>query len=285
MSDAAEPSKPNPEFMAEFQKRIEAYASAAEAGDQEATTQAGMAAFMLAGMEAINNPTPEILLAQEAQEHEAAQNWAGAEAAYGKLLALHEASGNPRFVVKPHLDLCRLFWLLNRRDEGWEHACAASEAGRKADMFMLLIMALDNEAGCALDRGEVERALAAASEAVQAIEPGKIFDHARARALIRRAECLLAKREQEKAEEELKQAWTFLESKVGIFGPGRMNTWARWWEVRTQAHLGRKETTEAREAITKAIEQRKQIMEMTAGPNLHTAAALLRAQDRLAAIQ
>src|SRR5947207_9669274 len=144
-------SEPNPEFMQEFQKKIEAYAAAAEAGDQNAASQAAFAALAMAGMEAINNPIPEILLGQEAQEHEAAQNWAGAEAAYRKLLALHEASGNPRLIVKPHIDLSRLFRLQNRQEEAWEQACAASEVGRKADMFMLLTMALDNEADCALD--------------------------------------------------------------------------------------------------------------------------------------
>ena len=150
---------------------------------------------------------------------------------------------------------------------------------------MLLIMALDNEAGCALDRADVDRALAAASEAVQVIEPGKIFDRARARALIRRAECLVAKEEQEKAEEDLKQAWTFLESKFGIRGPGLVVMYARWWEVKAKAHLGRKETAEAKEAITKAIEHRKQIMDMSEGPNPHAAAALLKAQDKLAEIE
>src|SRR3954452_1288914 len=149
MSENEKSSEPNPEFMKDFQKKIEAYASAAEAGDQDTATQAAFAALTMAGFEAMNNPTPEIVLGQEAQEHEAAQNWAGAEAAYRKLLALHEASGNPVFVIKPHLDLSRLFSLLNRHDEAWEQACAASEAGRKADMFMLLIRALDNEAECA----------------------------------------------------------------------------------------------------------------------------------------
>ena len=111
-----------------------------------------------------------------------------------------------------------------------------------------------------------------------------MFDHSRARALTRRAECLLAKGEQDKAEADLKQAWPDLESKSGLFGVGVMATFARWWEVRAQAHLGRKETAEAREALTKAIAFRKQIMDMSEGPNPHAAAALLRAQDKLSAI-
>jgi tetratricopeptide (TPR) repeat protein len=272
----------DPEFMKKFQKTIESYASAVEGDDQSAATEAAFAALALAGMEAMSNPTPDLLLAEEAHKCESARDWAGAEAAYRKLLAMHEASGNPRFIVKPQLDLSNLFRLLGRLDEAWEFACAASGTGRKADMFTLLTMALDNEAACALDRADVPRALAAASEAVEIIEPGKIFNSLRARALTRRAECWLAQGALQNAEEDLRQSWELFQTKVRIFGIGLIGAIAHWWEVKAKSHLLRQETAEAKSAYQQAIQYRQQVMEGFCAPNPYAAASLLRVQDKLA---
>ena len=54
----------DPAFMERFEQTIKTYANAVETGDDDAAAQAAMAALLQAGMEAINNPTPNILLLQ-----------------------------------------------------------------------------------------------------------------------------------------------------------------------------------------------------------------------------
>ncbi len=281
---AAQPGSSNePAFAARFEETIKAYANAVEAGDDDVAAQAAMAALAQAGMEAMTNPTPDILLLQEAERCEQAQDWAGAETAYRKVLALREATENPRLAVKPHLDLSRLFRLRGRSDEAWSHACTASEIGRRADMSTLLAMALDNEAACALDRLNVQRAFAAASEAVACMEPGRIFNLMRARALTRRAECFLARNDSEPAEQDLKQSWDLLQTRKQ-FGIGSVVALAHWWEVKAQLHIAKHNATEASRALTEAVKFRKQILESCESLNPYAAAALLRVEDKLAGL-
>jgi hypothetical protein len=51
---------------------------------------------------------------------------------------------------------------------------------------------LEQQAGCALARSNFAAALDAASEAVAAIEPGRVFDKLRAGAWVARARCRMA---------------------------------------------------------------------------------------------
>jgi tetratricopeptide (TPR) repeat protein len=269
--------------MERFEETIKAYSKAVDVGDDDAAAQAAMAALVQAGMEAVTNPTPEVLLRQEAERCEQTQDWAGAEVAYRKVLALSEGENNLRMMVKPHVDLSRLFRLIGRQDGAWTHACTASELGRRADMFTLLAMALDNEAACALDRGDAQRALAIASEALNCMEPGRIFDLMRARALTRRAECFLAGNCSEPAEQDLRQSWELLHSRRQ-FGIGPVAALAHWWEVRAQLHLAKQNSAEARCAFAEGINYRKQILESCEFPNPYAAAALLRVQGKLAGL-
>jgi tetratricopeptide (TPR) repeat protein len=280
--DAPLPAKPSePDFMKRFEGTVKAYADAVEAGDDDTASQAAMAVLVQAGMEAIANPTPEILLRQEAERCEQSSDWAGAEAAYRKVLALNEAEDNPRLAVKPHMDLSRLFRLTGRPDEAWTHACTASELGRRSDMFTLLAMALDNEAACALERGDGQRAFAAASEALNCMEPGRIFDLMRARALTRRAECFLARSDSESADRDLKRSWELLHSRKQ-FGIGSVAAMAHWWEVQAKLHQTKGDNADASRALAEAVNYRKQILESCESPNPYAAAALLRVQDKLA---
>ncbi|PWU14707.1 MAG: hypothetical protein C5B50_16795 [Verrucomicrobia bacterium] len=281
-SAPAEKSGESP-FMERLEETVKAYAKAVEAGDDDAAEQAAMAALVQAGMEALANPTPEILLRQEAERCERSLDWAGTEVAYRKVLALNEAENNSRMMVKPHMDLSRLFRLIGRQDAAWTHACTASELGRRADMFPLLAMALDNEAACALERGDAQRALAAASEALNCMEPGRIFDLMRARALTRRAESFLAGNCSEPAEQDLSQSWELLHSRKQ-FGIGSAAALAHWWEVRAQLHLAKQNSAEASRAFAEAITYRKQILESREFPSPYAAAALLRVQGKLAGL-
>lgn len=137
-------------------------------------------------------PTPELQLAEMSGGFLRAGDWAGAEAAYRKILAIQQQTGNAGLVAKPQMDLSQLFCLSGRLDEAWDFACAATSSARQTGLYPLLAMALRNKAFCALARGATIEALAAASEAVQVIEPGKIADLMRAQAYTIRAECLLA---------------------------------------------------------------------------------------------
>ena len=272
-----------PRFMEQFEESIKSYADAVQAGDDNAAAQAAMAALALAGMEAMTSPTPDILLLERAAECEARQDWAGAEAAYREVLALKAVAENPRYLVKPHLNLSKLFRLVGRKDEAWAEACTATGLARGADMFTLLTMALDNEASCALDRADLDGAMAAAVEALEIIEPGKIFDTMRARSLTRRAECLLARNEPDPAEQDLKRSWELLHSRAPL-GIGSIVVLAHWWEVQGQLHLCRRAIAEARTALTEAAQYRRQVLESGESPNPYAAASLLRVQDKLAAL-
>ncbi len=78
-----------PEPLQPVQEQVEAYAAAVETGDTDRADKAALAMLALAGAEAANHPTPELLLAVEAETCESAADWAGAEAAYRKLLAMY----------------------------------------------------------------------------------------------------------------------------------------------------------------------------------------------------
>lgn len=121
------------------------------------------------------------------------------------------------------------------------------------------------------------------NEALSVIEPGKIFNLFRACALTRRAECLIGQGELENAEEDLKRGRELLETRHAI-GPGSIVALACWWEVQSAVHLLRQALDQATDALTKAIQYRQQVLELLNFTNPHARAALLRTQERLAAI-
>jgi len=248
---------PDPQFMREFQEAINSWAEATSAGKTQEAHNVAMQVLLMAGEEALKNPSSSLLLQQEADDLEHKGDWLGAETVRRKVLALEEASGD--FGTKAQLDLCQLLRVVGRSDESWQFAVAATASARRTEMFPLIYMALENEARCALDRVNFPRASAAASEAVRIIEPGKMFELMRASALTTLARCLLAANDSAGAELQLLLAWELLEerSSDGMLLPGPIRALANWWEVKSQIEERRGDLGGALAAITRAIEFRR----------------------------
>ena len=264
--------------MKEFQEVIGSWAEATSAGKTQEANAAAMQALLMAGEEALKNPTPSLLLKQEADDLESKGDWSGAEAVRRKILALEESAGD--FGAKAQLDLCQLLRVVGRSDEAWQFALAATASARRTEMFPLIYMALENEARCALDRATLPEALAAASEAVQVIEPGKLSELMRASALTTLARCLLAANDSAGAELQLLNGWELLKerSNDSMRLPGPIRALANWWEVKSQLEERQGDLGGALAAITRAIEFHR----MCEGP--YALFALARALDRLGEI-
>jgi hypothetical protein len=251
---------PDSPFMKDFQQMIESYAEKASAGKTEEADAIALRFVMMAGEEALKNPTPDLLLKRKAEDLEQAGDWAGAEAARREVLALEEASGNFGLVAKAQLDLSRLLLAVGRLEEAWEAACAATASARRTEVFPLLAMVLESECFCALARTDLPRALAAADEQVRIIEPGKLWDRMRAKALATRARCRLASDDQAGAESDLAACWALLQLEAtSRIARSPIVTLANWWEVKSELAERQGDRSAAWQAIHRAIDYRRQL--------------------------
>jgi len=193
---------------------------------------------------------------------------------------LEESSGGLGLLAKAQLDLCQLLRVVGRGDEAWQFAVAATASARRTEMFPLIYIALENEARCALDRASLPEALAAASEAVQVIEPGKLNELIRESALTTLARCLLAANDSAGAELQLLQSWELLKERSGdgMLLPGPIRALANWWEVKSQLEERQGDLGGALAAITRAMEFRR----LCEGP--YGLCALARVLERLGEI-
>jgi hypothetical protein len=228
---------------------------------------------------ALRNPSPDVQLMIEADDLESKGRWPEAEAMHRKVLALEESSGNFGMIAKAQMDLCSLLLQVGRIDEAWRLSVAATASARRTEMSLVIVMALLYETSCALAIEDPGKALAAGSEAVQLIEPGKLLDNMRSKALTARAKCLLAIGDPSGAESDLASAWDFLQANpVTIMMPGPNWTLGTWWEAKSRLEQSRGDDFRAREALTLAIEHRRQ------SPGPHGLLALARALEMLGAI-
>jgi hypothetical protein len=154
---------PDPQIMKKFEEVIDSWVEATTADRTEDANQAAMQALLIAGTESLKNPSPEVMLKNEADDFESKGNWREAETVRRKVVALAESSGNFARIASAQLDLCRLLRLLGRREEAWEFAYAATVSVRRTKLWPLLVTALIRESLCALDREDSAKALAAAS--------------------------------------------------------------------------------------------------------------------------
>ena len=266
-------------FMKRFEQTIADYAQAAEGGNSEEADRIAMQALMMAAEEAQRNPTPSVIAKEEAAECESQSDWAGAEAAYRRALALEEATLSFGLIAKTQMDLSKLLRLVGRLGEAWEFAGAATSSARQAKVFPVLVMALENQLRCAEARGDPEAALAAASEAVEVIEAGRVYDSMRARALVNRARSRMMSDDLERASLDLASSHELLAGPTvskKLLGP--MVALSNWWEVKSQVLEKQADIHGALEAMTKAIELTRPME----GP--YARFALARALDRLGAL-
>jgi hypothetical protein len=238
---------------------------------------------MFAADEAEKNPTPDLLLMQTADECEARGDWVGAEKARQEVLVLQERSGNLGLIAKAHLDLSGFWSLLGKSDAARTAALAATAAARRAELDVLISMTLGNEAECALKNDDVSSALTAAAEAVQLIEPGKLYDHMRARALLTRARCLLASGDLAGAERDLDASRELLRARwKSAIAAGPISAEARWWEVNGSLEAKKGHGSTAVESWKQAVEKRRQITQSPFIGGPRAMAALARSLQELA---
>jgi tetratricopeptide (TPR) repeat protein len=246
--------------MKEFEKAIQSYADAVTTERPEDAQTAAMQALLLAAEESLKNPTPSILLKHKAGACEEKGDWVGAEAAYREVLALEESLGNAAAISHAHMELSRLLRWLGRSDEAWQSARHATAAARRTDMFTVLVMALINESHRALDKEDYTQAMAAASEALQVVESGKIFDLLRAKSQIARAKCLLATGDPAGADTNLASSWeTLKRHPASMLMQGVTQAHASWWEVKSQLEEHRGNVSGAIEAMDAAIGHHRQL--------------------------
>jgi tetratricopeptide (TPR) repeat protein len=287
MSDpSADPTKgqvppepaPDAAFMKKFEDAIVSWAELNSTGKPEEIHAASCQLMSMVIEERLRNPDPEVLVMDEADDLERKGDWQGAEALHRKLLAVKQESGNFGWIAKMQMDLCQLLRAVGRYDEAWEFACAATEAARRWEAtYLLLVMALLCKSGCASDRGDSANALAAASEAVALLKPEKLTDKMRAKALTARAKSLLARGDTEGAGLDLTAGWELLDPDSGPFMvPGEVFALANWWEVESEREERRGNHWQARDAIARSIEYRRQL------PSPYALVTLARSLARLA---
>jgi tetratricopeptide (TPR) repeat protein len=276
---------PKEEVPRDFLRAIESYAEAVNAEKHDEAAEAALKALIIAAEQAMAHPTPEVELAEQADRCLRAADWAGAEAAYRKILRIQQETGNPGQVAKPRMDLSQLLRLIGRLDEAGELSRAATESARKSGLYPLIAMALRNEVSCALAHGRTDDALAAACEALRVIEPGKIADLMRAQAHTDRAECLLANGQADVAERDLTASWEILESRApSRIGLGPVAALAKWCEVAAQFSIRKGNCEEALRCLEKAVGHRREGFNRSGDPSPHAFAALARTFEMLAEV-
>ena len=260
MRNSEGPGEPDElaEVLPGLKNAVTSYASAVREGRAEDAQAAAMKALFLAAEEAQRNPSASMKFTVKAAECERNHDWAGAEAAYRKVLRRQEAAGNPGMIAKARIDLSKLLRLTGKMGEASEFAASATDAARRADMFPVLAMALENEIACALGRQQPEEALAAAREALEVIESDKVFDSMRARALISCAKCLAAMGDAEGAESKLASSWDLLQQPGVCHAlPGVNFALDNWWEAKSQILEQKGEMESAQQAISESINRRR----------------------------
>jgi tetratricopeptide (TPR) repeat protein len=250
----------DPQAMKQFETLINSWAEATMADKDEEANAAAMEVLLQCAEEALRNPTPSVLLHQEADELESKHNWTEAETVRRKILGLDETMENVGILAKAQMDLSGLLRLLGRTEEAAQFASAATASARRADVFPVLVMALECESWCALEQEDSSRALALTSEAVQVIEPGKLFDQMRAKALAHRARCLVACGELPRAELDLAASWELLQAHPATQTlPGPIVALANWWEIKGQIERRQGRLESAQVAMTRAVEYRRKL--------------------------
>jgi hypothetical protein len=263
---------------ADFVQLLQGYEEAVRAGRfSEADAIAGNV-LALAVQQAIEEPSPELLLQMEAQRCEAAADWQGAEVAYQKVLDRAVTTGEVASQYKAFSDLSKLYQLVGNDAAALEQARSGTEAARRADMPILLAMALEQQAGCALRLTLMSEALSALDEALQPMGNERMYDVLRGRCLVLRAECGLRLGDAQSADRDLEAARQQLEAQSAMeWAAGVHSAVARWWSVKARLQAGQGDRIEAARAWAKAVAGRRHVAELPQAMGPYTQNALAEA--------
>jgi hypothetical protein len=234
-------------------------------------------------------------LLTEASNHEATANWGSAEVAYRKELERAITAGEATSQYKAYASLSRLSQLEGDHTTALKQSQRATIAAREADLPMLLAMALEQEAGCALRLKRLSESLSAVEEALRLMTDEKLYDLERGRCLIIRAECKINLGTNSAAESDLNASWQLLRAQAPMWwAAGVHSAQARWWSASAALRAGQGDWCGALQAWENAVAQRRHVARLpqVAGPFAENALAealaaygqgLLRAGNREAA--
>jgi hypothetical protein len=239
VNQAERPNEPGPSDNA--LELVQQYQEAVQAGRMEDAEAAAWNLLAMMGQQAATRPDPEMLLLTEASNHEAAADWQGAEVAYRKVLARAVATGEVTSQYRAYVGLSGLFQLVGDHTTAIEQAHSATAAARQAGLPILVAMALEQQAACALRLNQLSDASLAVEEALRCMADEKIYDVQRGRCLILRAECNLKLGSNAAAASDLDAAWQLLEVQSAMqWAAGVHSALARWWSAKAglQARQG-----------------------------------------------
>ncbi len=246
--------------MKQFEEKVRSYAEAKEAGNVEASDRIAFNLLAMAAEKQMRNPSPNVTLKVQAADFEQAGDWAAAEKTLHQVLELDTASGNAAAIAKTQMDLSRLLRVTGRHQEARAYADAAVGSARRAGVFPVLAIALDCQIACARVTGDTETSLLAASEMVQVIEPGKMFQALRANALATRAQSCADAGNLAEAESDLALSWELFNAPgVSKRMPGSIAGLGKWWEAQALLLERRGRPEAALEAQQKAVELSRQL--------------------------
>jgi len=252
-----------------FGKLLQHYQRAVDAQESENATGAVYDIFALAEQWCDENPSPDFALTLAAAECEERADWCCAESTYNQILALPEAE--PAVEYKTHSSLAGLCHLLRRECDSMDHVRRATAAARRADLSILLSMALQNEARCLIRCGQTTDACIAIAEAISVIDDDRMYNQMNASLLTLRAECAVRNGALADARCDLEQASTRLERLAEMqIAAGLRSDLARWWSVTARLHAACGDLEKAVAAWQEAVSIGKHVASLPHAENVYT---------------
>lgn len=251
------------EHDARFEALFDAFHKAVEEGDVEAEERLGVEALALAGVWAETNMSEDLQLKMLASQFEDEGKWSEAEAARKRVLRIAEADeslARDSMIYKAHDELRGLYQFLGRKELALEHARTAVVAARRADMKILLGMALYPLIWAEAAVNNEEAALEIADEMVALSENDRSLELIRAQALVARAGCFVRSGNLEAAERDLDAACPILTPKSGAtLLAGVQSCLAVWWDQKAAVEQARGNSDAATQALGSAVAFRRNV--------------------------
>ena len=257
------------------------YQRAVEEGNTEDATEALGEILALAQQWCEEHPSPDMILNVAAGESEERADWAAAESAYQQILSLPDLE--PAIEYRAHGNLASLYRLLGRESDALDHARRATVATRRSELEMLLCMALQGEAGCLIESGQVAEACEVIQEATSWLEDDSTYDQIRANTLTLRAKCAIHTNSLDEAKRDLQQAYRLLEPLAEFeFAAGARADLAHWWSVTARLRTATNDLEEAVDAWQKAVTLSRNVAAQPHADSVHSEAAVARMLKGLA---
>ena len=252
-----------------FGKLLQQYQRAVDAQDFEDATGAVRDIFALAEEWCDENPSPDFDLTMAAAEREEHADWGGAESTYNQILSLPDVE--PLVEYKARSSLVSLCRLLRRESDALDHARHATAAARRADVSIVLSMALRNESQCLIRCGHITEACNVIADAISVIDDEKMYNHMNGSILTLRAECAIRNGALTDAERDLEQASTYLEPLAEMeIAAGVHSDLARRWSITARLYAERGDRDKAIAAWQEAVSISKHVASLPHAESVYT---------------